>query len=358
MKHVAHKANAVSVDILQFISKGMEETNFFNNQKKLDTVYLLMQGLTYRKIAEKIDEQILYVQHVMDFLRNNGLLFWGRWASNVYKIGMKKSIVLLNWGEREVPTRENFKYTTYVHHVQAENTKVLVVYAYPKEDESKIKGSIGEPITPFYYTNTHFTVPFFKKIDLVKEFFDTIDSVDNDEKILTGTPSFEAKKIYDDPVTVYGCRYAELLPELTPGILTAKLEEDFRNYREIEISYEEVRSTLNRMKEEEVIFPMNTLHFKPLSYLAALARIKTKDIYKIMGTFNKFNILTRLALTLEPKVFYLYIQYPFYQFSEVMEIFDQLDPTHKTYIETKFVMGDTIYYQWSLEKFLKSRCRG
>jgi len=340
------------------ISKCVDETHFFNDQKKLDTIHYLMQGLTYRQIAEKIDKQISYVQRVMDFLRAEGFLYWGRWAPNVYKIGMKKSIAILNWEEREIPIRDNFRYTTYVHHVQAEKAKILAIYTYPKEDEGKIKGNIGESITPFYYTYTRFTVPFFKKVDnLTKEFFDMFDSVSSDKKTLSGTPSFETAQIYDDPVTVYTCRYGELLPELTPGILTEHLEQDFKDY-EIDISYERIRTTLNKMKQEEVIFPRNVLYFKPLSYQSALVKIKTKEIYRIMETFNQFNMLTRLALTRNPEIFYLYIQYPFYQFSGVMEILTELDPAHKTYIETMFVVGDTIYYQWSLEKFLKSKSEG
>jgi len=342
------------MEILDYISKYVEETNFFDDQKKLDTVYFLMQGLTYEQIAGKIHKRISYVHRVMNFLRNNGLLYWGRWTPNVYKIGMEKSIVFLNWKERKLPHEKNFRYATYVHHVQAENAKVLVVYTYPKEDEAEIKGKKGEPITPFYYTHTRFTIPFFKRINLTKKFFNIFDSMENDEKILIGTPSFETEKIYDDPITVYICRYCELLPELVPGILTDKLEQDFKDYKEVDISYEKVRTTLNRMKEEEVIFPRNALYFKPLSYQSTLVRIRTKKIYKIMKTFNEFNMLTRLALARDPDVFFLYLQYPFYQFSEVMEILNQLDPDSKTYTETKFVMGDTIYYQWSLDKFLDS----
>jgi len=348
----------MALDFTSCLSKCIRETNFFNDQKKLDTMYYLIQGLTYRQIAEKIDKKISYVQRVMDYMRNNGLLYWGRWAPNVYKIGMKNSIAILNWKDRKVPERDNFEYTRYVHHIQAGETKVFVVYTYPKEDESKIKGDIGEPVTPSYYTYTRFTVPFFKKIDLIKEFFDIFDSVKNDEKILTGTPSFEAETIYDDPITVYICRYGELLPELLPGILTDKLEQDFKDKRGVDISYEKVRTTLNRMKEEEVIFPRNALYFKPLSYQSALVEIKTKEIYKIMGTFNQFNMLTQVALTRDPEVFYLFIQYPFFQFSEVMEILDELDPTHKAYVATKLALADTIYYQWSLEKFLKSKSEG
>ena len=344
----------MTIDLLNCISKCIQETNFFNDQKKLDTMYYLVQGLTYRQIADKIDKQISYVQRVMDFLRNNGLLYWGRWSPNVYKINMKKSIAFLDWEDREAPLRDNPKYETYINYVQAEETKVCVIYAYPEEDESKIKGERGELITPFYYTHTQFTAPFFKKIDLVKEFFDAFYSVDNDEKILTGIPSFE-RKPYTDPITVYICRYGELLPELTPRALTEKLEQDFKDYEEIEISYNKVRTMLNKMKEEGVIFPKNALYLKPLFYQPALVRINTKEIYRIMGTFNKFNMLTQMALTICPEKFYLFIQYPFYQFSEVMEIFDQLDPNHKAYIATKFVDSDTIYYQWSLERFSKSR---
>ncbi|MBU7028323.1 MAG: hypothetical protein HXS48_15430 [Theionarchaea archaeon] len=346
------------MDAIDCLSKWMEETNFFNDQKKLDTVYYLMQGLTYRQIAEKIDKQISYVQRVMNFLRDNDLLFWGRWSPNVYRIGMKKSIAFLDWEDRDVPVKENYKYTTYVHQAQMENAKVIVIYTYLNEDESEIKGDIGEPITPFYYTHTRFTVPFFKKINLVEEFYDKFGSMKNDKEILIGTPSFEAESVYDDPITIHICKYAELLPELTPGILTEKLDQDFKNHKGIEISYDKVRITLNRMKEEEVIFPRNALNFERLSYQAALVRIKTKEIYRIMGTFNEFNLLTRMALTPDQDTFYLFIQYPFYQFPDAMEILAELDPTHKAYIETKFVFSDTIYYQWSLEKFLKSRCRG
>lgn len=343
-----------TLDIIGCISKYMKKTKLFNDQKKLDTMYYLMQGLSYREIAEKIGKKISYVQRVMDFLKDNGLLTWGRWTPNVYRIGMKKSIAFLNWEEREVPMKDNPLYETYIHYVQAEETKVCVVYTYPKEDESKIKGDIGELITPFYYTHTRFTVPFFKKIDLVKEFFDEFDSVDNDERILTGTPSFETKPIYTDPITVHICRYGELLPDLTPKTLTEKLEQDFKGYNGIEINYNKVRDTLKRMKEEGVISPKNALYLKPLSYQSTLVKIKTDKIYRIMGTFNQFNMLTQMALTQNPDIFYLFIQYPFYQFSEVMEILAELDPTHKAYVSTKFVDSDVIYYQWSLERFSKS----
>ena len=347
----------MALDIIDGILRYMKETNFFGDQKKLDTAYYLMQGLTYREIAEKIGSRISYVQRVMDFLRNNGLLHWGRWSPNVYKIGMKKSIAFLDWEQREMPVKDNRKYATYASHVQTEETKVLVVYTYPEKDEDKIKGDIGEQITPFYYTNTRFTVPFFKRLDLVKEFFDIFDSMDNNEKILMGSPSFETNKVDDHPITVYICKYSELLPELTAGMLTEKLEQDFKDYKEIDINFERVRNTLNKMKEEEVIFPKNLLYLKPLSYQASLVKICSKEIYKVMGTFNEFNMLTRVALTNEKNIYYFYIQYPFYQFSEVMEILDKVNPAHRTYIETKFILGETIWYKWSLEKFLESRSR-
>jgi hypothetical protein len=285
----------------------------------------------------------------MEYLRSNGLLYWGRWAPDVYKIGMKKTIAFLDWNDRDVPVKKNFKYTTYVHHVQAENTKVFVVYTYPAEDESKIVGDIGEPVTPFYYSHTRFTVPFFKKIDLVKEFFDISNSIKSDKGILTGNPSLEAKTIYKDAVTVYICRYAELLPELTPGILTDKLEQDLKDHEDIPITYDGVRNTLITMKDKEVIYPKNALYLKPLSYQSTLVKINTKEIYRIMGTFNKFNMLTQVALTKSPEEFYFYIQYPYYQFPDVMEILTRLDPTCKIYVLTKYIMSDTIYYKWSLK---------
>lgn len=343
--------------ILSCVTKCIAETNFFDDQKKLDTVYYLMQGLTYHEISKKIRKRIPYVQRVMDYLKDNGFLYWGRWSPNVYKIGMKKSIAFLDWKDRNVPKGDNYNYTTYVNHVEGGEAKILVVYTYPERDESKIKGEIGEPVTPFYYTNPHFTVPFLKKIDLVKEFFDKFDSVRNDQKMLSGTPSFRAEKIYNDPITVYICRYAEILPELKPRDLTDRLEQDFKDYKEIEITYDRIETILNKMKEEEIIFPKNVLHLKPLSYQAALVRIKTEEIYRIMGTFNRFNMLTRVALTPDPEIVYMYIQYPFYQFSEVMKILSQLDPTHKTYIETEFVWGDTIYYQWSLDRYLELKSK-
>jgi hypothetical protein len=342
------------MEILNYISKYVEDTNFFNDQKKLDTVYYLMQGLTYREISEKIDKHISYVQRVMEFLRNNGLLYWGRWSPNIYKIGMKKSIAFLDWEDREVPMKENEYYETYVHHVLAEEPKVCVIYTYPREDESKIKGEIGEPITPFYYTHTRFAVPFFKKQDLKRKFFNIFGSVDNDEKILTGTPSFKEES-YIDPLIIYICRYGELLPELTPGILTDKLEQDFKYYEEIEVNYNKIRETLEKMKKEEIIFPRNALYLRPLSYQSILVKIKTKEIYKIMSTFNQLNMLTQLALTHNSDMFYLFIQYPFYKFSEVIDIFCELDSTCKAYLLTKLIDSDTIYYQWSLERFLKSK---
>jgi hypothetical protein len=355
---IAFSKEVHDMHILRYISKYADETNFFNDQKKLDTMYYLMKGLPYQQIAEEIGKQISYVQRVVDFLRNYGLLSWGRWAPNVYKIGMKKSIVFLDWKDRELPQEHNFIYTTYIHHVREGETKVFVVYTYPKDDEEEIQGERGEEVTPFYYTYTRFTVPFFKRIDLFREFFDIFDSIDNDDKILACAPFFKINDDpQEDPITVYTCRYSELLPDLTLGILTDKLEKDFKGYA-LDVSYDNVKSTLDKMKQEKVIYPRNALYFKPLSYQSTLVKIETKEIYRIMKTFNQFNMFTEVALTRNSETFYLYIQYPFYQFSEVMEVLTKIDPTSKAYILTKFVMNDTIYYQWALKKFLESRSKG
>lgn len=345
----------MALDILECASKCIEETGFFNDQEKLDTMYHLMQGLTYQQVARRMGRQISYVHRVMDFLRNNGLLYWGRWTPNVYRIGMKKTIAFLRWEDREIPMQSNSHYETFVHYVQAEKTKVCAIYTYPVEHESKIVGEKGDLITPFYHTYTKFTVPLFKKIDLVKEFFDIFHSVDNDEGILSGTTSFEAKPSYTDPITVYLSRYSEISPELTPAVLTEKLEQDFKDYGDIEIDYDKIREVLNTMKERKVIYPKNMLHLSPLSYQKVLAQIKTKEIYRIMGTFNKFNMLTQLASTKRPEDYYLFIEYPFYQLSEVLEILSRLDTELKAYILTKYIDKDTIYYEWALERFLESK---
>ncbi|MGC1123131.1 MAG: hypothetical protein WBA22_18770 [Candidatus Methanofastidiosia archaeon] len=331
----------------------MEETGFLNDQKRLDTVYYLMKGLSYRQIAEKVDKQISYVQRVMDFLRENGLLYWGRWAPNVYRIGMKKSIALLDWKDREIPMRDNSKYETFVNYVQARKTKVCAIYTYPRDDEELIEGDKGEQITPFYHTHTRFTAPLFKKIDLAKEFFDTFDSLDNDRGILSGKPSFETEPSYTDPMTVYICRYGELLPDLTPGALTEKLKKDFKDNENIEVNYNRVRDTLNKMKDDGVIFPKNMLWLRPLSFQRTLARMRTDQIYRIMKTFNEFNMLTQLALTKEPDEYYLFVEYPFHQFSEILEILSSLDPDLEAYVMSKHIDKDTIYYQWSLERMSK-----
>jgi hypothetical protein len=336
----------LSIDITSCIDRCLEETGFLNDQKRLDTVYYLMKGLSYRQIAEKVDKQISYVQRVMDFLRENGLLYWGRWAPSVYRIGMKKSIAFLDWKDREIPMRDNGKYETFVNHVQAKKTRICVIYTYPIDDEKLIKGDKGELITSFYHTNTRFTVPLFKKIDLVKEFFDTIYSLDNDMGILSGRPSFETEPSYTDPITVYICRYGEILPDLTPGVLTEKLQKDFEG-KNIEIGYNKIRETLNKMKDEGVIFPKNMLWLKPLSYQRTLVRIKTNEIYRIMKGFNSFNMLTQLALTKKTDEYYLFVEYPFHQFSEVLEILSSLDPDLEAYVMTEFIDKDSIYYQWS-----------
>ena len=343
----------MEIDTVNAISEYLDKTNFFNDQKKLETMYYLMRGYTYREIADKIDKQISFVQRVMDFMRNYKLLYWGRWSPDVYKIGMKKTIAFLSWGDRERPEKENFKYTTSVHLVHADEPKTLVIYTYPNDHENKIVGEIGEEITPFYYSHTKFTVPFIKQIDLHTEFFSTYDSTKNDKSVIDGTPSFNAEKIYDDPLTVFICRCAEMIDELTPGVVLERLKND-KDDDPLNITYENVRSTLNNMKENEVIIPKNALYFKPLSYQTALIRIKTNEIYRIMGSFNQFNMLTRMALTHDPNIYYFYIQYPSHQFPQVMEILSELDPDHKAYIETKFIMGDTIWYKWALERYLES----
>lgn len=356
------------MEIINYISKYIEEIDFFNDQKKLYAMSHIIKGLTCREIAEKIDKKISYVQKVMDFLRNNNLLCWGKWSPNVYKIGMKKSIAILDWKDRKIPEEKNFIYTTYAHHVQAEKAKVLVIYTYPKDEQSKIEGKKGELITPFYYTFPQFTVPFFKNIDLFKKFKEFFPSAKNDKKILSATPSFKSTPIDDNPISVYICRCCQLHFEsgLMPGIVMEYLKQDikkckkeldldFNDLGELGITYTDISEKLRDLKKREIIFPLNGLYLKDFLYQSAYVKIITTEIYKIMATFNKFNILTGLAMTEKPGVFYLYIHYPSHQFPEVMEILNDLDPVSKVYIETKHIINDTICYEWALKKYLKSK---
>jgi hypothetical protein len=106
-----------------------------------------------------------------------------------------------------------------------------------------------------------------------------------------------------------------------------------------------------------VIYPRNALYLEPLLYQPTLVRIKTQRIYQIMETFNKFNFFTNVAMTRDPQVCYLYVQYPAFQFHDIMEILSELDSSHKAYIMTKHVFSDVFYYQWSVGKFLKSKSK-
>ncbi|MBU7041975.1 MAG: hypothetical protein HXS47_00180, partial [Theionarchaea archaeon] len=151
----------MEIDAVNAISEYLDNTNFFDDEKKLETMYYLMRGKTYREIAGIIGKQISFVQRVMDFIRNYKLLYYGRWSPNVYKIGMKKRIVFLPLKEWKIPksTKEikeikNFDFITYIHLVHAEVPKVLFIYTYPDNCESEIVSDISnsEEISPFYYS--------------------------------------------------------------------------------------------------------------------------------------------------------------------------------------------------------------
>lgn len=262
---------------------------------------------------------------------------------------MKKSISFFNLKDKK--RLANYRYTTFRSHVQVGKIQECVIYTYPV-DENLIRN--GELITPFYYTDSRFTTPLFKRINLVREFFDIFDSLDNSAGIINGTPSFSTEPTYIDPLTIYICRYGEILPDLTPGVLTDKLLSEIGN-KGIEINYEIVKERLTKMKADGVIFHKNMLWLKPLYYQRLLVKIKTNKIYQIIGGFNKFNMLTQLALTEKENEYYLSIEYPCYQFSGVVEILNILNLNFKTYLLFGDIEMNPINASWSFGNNTKAK---
>ena len=324
-----------------------EVKNFLNSQLNLDVMAYLAKGLSFRQIAQKIGKKHSHVQSRSDFLRKHSMMTFGRWNIDVQALGMVKTFKFYEFKEEiknEILGNEdkNF-YLSYLAQVIMGKMKYFAMYTYPDE----VKDKIGSEITSWYFTFPHFTLPFFRNEYSEKEIEKIFEEEDNENPL-----SPRGKKIKDpDLIDMYICRYVQLeLEDINLKKYTRRMEEEIGNL--IDVRYSTVRNRFHRLRKKNVIYPMNPLDFTGISYTPVFFTTGYNQVFRLMKTLNKLNIMTGISFTEDDKNI-LHLQCPYDTRNAVANFLSSLDGDSEMFSITKMHVNRGLPYKYYLRKHTK-----
>ena len=317
--------------------------SFLEEEVNLDIMSHLSRGLSFGEVAEKVGKSHSFVQSKCNFLRNHGIMLFGRWNVDVNALDMVKTIHFHGYNEKSLNVifEWNF-FLSYLSQIKMGEAKYLAMYTFPNE----IKDRIGsEEITSWYFTFPHFEVPFHKDLPLEEEFFKLYEEEDNDDPLPP-----RGEKIKDpDLVDIYICRFAQQeVEEIDLTEFTIRIEEEIGDI--VDVSYDGVKDKFQNLKEKHVIYPIIPFDFTELSFVSIYFITYFKEIFRVMKTLNRFNILTGISFMEENKNL-VFVQCPYNKQNEVIQIFDNLDEKNKMFFVTKTYVNRGFPYRYYLEKF-------
>jgi len=316
--------------------------DLLNKQEKLDAMYYLSRELPIEEIATRINRTRSFVRSIDVLLRIHGMLTDARWGVDTEALKMKKILKIYPDSQ---PMRDqlfsNDFFITYLVQAKRNREFLIAVYTIPEEVEEKISGI---PISSWYYTFSRFTVPFFKE-NLLEEFFKEYNSITNENPFPPrGTPIQDIDLIY-----MYICKWAQIWPEFATekDKLASNIEEEIGDL--IDVSYHYIDAKLNILKENNILFPINPLFLEGINYDSLISFINHQEVYRVIKTFNQFNIITALCFTSEGK-YGLWLHYPHDHEKSILQILNDLDPHHETYLLSDVLIRTTIPYKYFVDK--------
>ena len=318
--------------------------NFLNQQENLDIVFYFSRGKSYREIARKIRKDTSFVKSRIGFLRENGLMPFGRWNVNVNALGMTKTLEFCSCTEggwNKLFKRDFF--LSYFSQVVVGKAKYLAMYTFPEG----VKNKIGSEITSWYYTCPHLEAPFSRDFD-EKRFFEVYEEENNRDPLPPRKEKIRDPEIIDVLISKYAQFETDII---NVEEYTKKIERDIGNYTEV--SRKEVEKHLRTLENKNVIYPIFPLDFGNISYSLVYCITSRKNIFRIIKTLNKFNIMTGISFLMEKKAF-LHIQCPPPSKYAIISIFDQLDRDNEVYFVTKIRYNRGLPYKYYLEKYRES----
>ena len=317
-----------------------------NDQINLDIITSYSKGKSQREIAEETGKESSYVGSVIQSLRDNRLVEFGRWNVDVQALSMIKTLEFRaftedSWNE----IYENNFFLSYLSRVKIGKTKYLAIYTFPKE----IKERVGTEISSWYYSFPHFKIPFFSQNLTEEKFLEQFEEEDNRNPLPHRGEKIENPNIIDFLIG----RYVQLEKG---DIDLEKCTKEIKGMigDTIDLSTDEIRAHFEELIRRDIIYPVIPLDFSRISYGRIYSIISSKEIFRLMKTLNKFDIITGISFMEGRKVIIL-IQCPYESQNVITNILDQLDSENEMYIVTKVYENRSLPYKYYLEKFVSSQ---
>lgn len=329
------------------ITREFEVRNFLEDQTNLDVMTYLAEGFSFRQIADKIRKKHSYVQSKSDFLKKHAIMVFNRWNIDIQALGMVKTAEFYEYREEiknEILGNEykNF-YLSYLVQVIMGEMKYFAMYTFPEE----IRNRIGFEITNWYYTFPHFTLPFFKNGQFEKE-FDKIFEEENNENTL---PPRGQKIKNPDLIDIYTCRYVQLeLGDINLRRYTSRMRDEIGDL--VDVRYSTVLARFEKLKEKNIIYPVNPLNFKELPYVNLFFITEYDQIFRFMKTLSRLNIVVAISFTKTGKNI-LHLQCPYEKGSSIANALSRLDKKSQMFSITNLYVNRGLPYEYYLEKYEK-----
>jgi len=315
-----------------------------DKQINLDIMASLSKGKPYREIVKKTEKRASYVRSVVRSLKDYGLIQFGRWNVDIQALGMIKTLEFRGFTEDSWnKIFDNNLFLSYLSKIKIGKTKYLAMYTFPKE----IREKKGSEISSWYYNYPHFEVPFFKQNFTKKNFLEQFEK-ENNESCLP----HRGKKIKKPDIIDYLiCRYVQLEKD-DPNMQKCAEEINEIIGTDIDVSSDLVEKRFERLKRNNIIYPVVPLDFSGISYGRIYCIISSREIFKLMKTLNRFNMITAISFV-EGNSYVLLIQCPYEFQNTVTRIIDQLDRENEMYVVTRVHVNRGFPYKYYLEKFKK-----
>lgn len=320
------------------------------NPTNLDIMTSFSEGKSRREIVDETGKKLSSVDFVIKSLRDYKLIEFGRWNVDVQALGMTKTLEFRGFTEDNWNRifEKNF-FLSYLSRIKIGKTKYLAMYTFPKE----IREKIGSEISSWYYSYPHFETPFFRQDFTEEEFLERFKEENNDNPLPP-----RGKKIKNpDLIDFLISRYVQLeKDEIKMEKCTKKINETVGN--DIDVSKDEVEKHFDELKNKNVIYPVVPLDFSKILYGRIYCIISLEEIFRLMKTLNKFNMITAISFMKEKKAVLL-TQCPYEFQNTITNIFDQLDRENEIYVVTKVYENRGLPYKYYLknryylEKFSK-----
>lgn len=336
------------------MNSGVAE--LLNDQTNLDIIASYSRGKSVGEIAKEIGRERPYVNDVIESLRDYHLLQFGRWNIDVQALGMTRTLEFRSFTEDSwnaiyennfflsYLARVEMVFLSSLSRVKTRETKYLAMYTFPEEE-----GKVGTEISSWYYNYPNFRTPFFRQDFNKKSFFEQFEEEDNSNPLVPRGEKIENPSIIDFLI----CRYVQLEEgDIDFEKCTKEIKEIAGKY--IDVSEDEAEARFEDLKNKNVIYPIIPLDFSRISYDRIYSIMSRKEIFRLMKTSNKFNIITGISLMEEKKAFIL-IQFPHTFQDTVAAILDQLDEENEMYVVASIYENRSIPYKYYLEKLAFSR---